>query len=149
MRVVKNTLMLVFGLLGLAYAAIGGVVLYTGVSPALGYVFLPLGVAFLLATVAVWYFFSRAKHRREELLTWGTRVKAAVTEVRVNPNVRVNRRNPHVVLARCVHPVTRETVTLRSHSVMDCTLQPGNTVDILFDPMNERRYVFDLQEESA
>ncbi len=149
MRIVKNILMLVFGLLGLAYTAIGGVALHTGVSPVLGYVFLPLGAAFLLATAAVWYFFNRANRRREELLTWGTRVRAAVTDVRANQNVRVNGRNPDVVLARCTHPVTRETVTLRSHNVMNCTLQPGDTVEILFDPMNEKRYVFDLREENA
>lgn len=149
MRIVRNILMLVFGLLGLAYTAIGALALHTGFSPVLGYVFLPLGAAFLLATAAVWYFFNRSRRRREELLTWGTRARATVTDVRVNPNVRVNHRNPHVVLAQCVHPVTRETVTLRSHNVMDCTLQPGDTVDILFDPMNEKRYVFDLREESA
>lgn len=149
MRFVKNTLMLTFGLLGLAYTFIGGVMLYMGVNPALGYVFLPLGAAFLLATAAVWYFFSRARRRREELLTWGTRAKATVTEVRANLNVRVNRRNPDVVLAQCVHPITRETVTIRSQHVINCTLHPGDTVEIAFDPMNERRYAFDLREECA
>lgn len=149
MRIVKNTLMLTFGLLGLAYTIFGGAMLHMGVSPVLGYVFLPLGVAFLLVTAAVWYFFSRARRRREELLTWGTRAKATVTGVRANLNVRVNRRNPDVVLAQCVHPITRETVTLRSHNVMDCTLHPGDTVEIAFDPMNERRYAFDLREECA
>lgn len=149
MKTVKFTLMLTFGLLGLAYAAIGGVVLYTRLNPALGRVFLPLGTAFLLAAVAVWYFFGRAKRRREELLTWGTRAKATVTEVRANLNVRVNRRSPDVVLAQCTHPITREKVTLRSHNVMNCTLLPGDTVEIAFDPMNERSYVFDLREENA
>lgn len=149
MRIVKNTLMLTFGLLGLVYTFIGGAMLCMGVKLVLVCVFLSLGAAFLLATAAVWYFFSRACRRREELLTWGTRAKATVTEVRSNLNVRVNRRNPDVVLARCVHPITRETVTLRSHHVINCTLQPGDMVEIAFDPMNERRYAFDLREECA
>lgn len=147
MKIVKFTLMLTFGLLGTVYTALGAAVLYTRLSPALGYVFLPLGIAFLAATFCVWYFFGRSQRRRQELLTWGTRATATVTEVQTNLNLRVNRRNPKVVLVTCTHPITRETVTLRSHNVMDCTLQPGQTVDIAFDPMNERRYIFDLTED--
>lgn len=149
MKMVRNILVLVFGFLGLTYGIIGGAVLYTGVSLALGYIFLPLGVLFLLAAGCVWFFLSRSLRRREELLTWGTRVTATVTKVYANSNLRMNGHHPKVVLAQCVHPITHETLTLRSHNVQDCTLQPGQTVDIAFDPMNEKHYVFDLMEKRA
>lgn len=146
MKMIRNILALIFGLLGLIYAIIGGAVLYTGLSPVLGHVFLPLGLLFLLAAGCVWFTLSRSLRRREELLTWGTRATATVMEVQTNMNLRMKGRYPKTVLARCVHPFTRETVTLRSHNVQDCTLKPGQTVDIAFDPMNERRYIFDLME---
>lgn len=149
MKMVRNILALVFGLIGLTYAIIGGAVLYTGISPVLGYVFLPLGLLFLLAAGCVWMFLSRSLRRREELLTWGTRATATVTEVQSNLNLRLNGYHPKIVLARCVHPITHETLTLRSHNVANCTLQPGQTVEIAFDPMNEKHYVFDLMEERA
>lgn len=84
--------------------------------------------------------------RREELLGWGTRVTGTVTEVQANRNVRVNGRHPVRLLVACEHPVTREKTTVRSHDLWKSPLSPGDTVQVAFDPVNEKRYAVDVQE---
>lgn len=152
MKTVKHILALVFGILGTVYTAMGFFMLNaSSADPDLlivGNVFFVLGLVFLLTTALVWYFISRSQRRREELLTWGIRATGTVTDIRVNYSVKVNRRSPVVVYAECVHPVTRERVTLRSHNLWNCTMETGQTVDIAFDQMNEKRYVFDIREEA-
>lgn len=153
MKSVKHILTLVFGILGTVYAAIGFVMLNVNNTdpdlPIVGNVFFILGLVFLLTTVLVWYFISRSQRMRQELLTWGTRVTATVTDIRVNYSVKVNHRSPVVVYATCIHPVSREQVTLRSHNLWNCVMESGQKVDIVFDPMNEKRYAFDIREEAA
>ena len=155
MKTAKRILTLVFGLLGLVYTLLGSAMLYFGRQPAadpdlpiIGNIFLVLGLAFLTATLAVWYFMGRSERRRAEVLTYGIRVSATVTDIRINHNVRVNHRSPVVIYAECVHPVSREKVTLRSHSLWNCTMATGQRVDILFDQMDEKRYAFDIREEA-
>lgn len=151
MKTVKHILTLVFGILGTVYTAIGFFMLSASGAdealPIVGNVFFWLGLVFLLAAAGVWYFINRSQRRREELLTWGIRATGTVTDIRVNYSVKVNRRSPVVVYAECTHPVTREQVTLRSHNLWNCTLETGQTVDIVFDQMNEKRYAFDIREE--
>jgi len=153
MKTVKHILALVFGLLGAIYTAIGVLMLnipaHDPEMDLVGGIFAGLGVAFLLATVLVWYFISRSERRRQELLQYGIRVSATVTDIRVNYNVKVNRRYPINVYAQCVHPISRETVILRSHNLWRVTMATGDKVDILFDQMNEKRYAFDIPEEAA
>ena len=151
MKTVKHILALVFGILGTVYTAMGFFMLNAGNDEALfivGNVFFGLGLVFLLAAVLVWYFINRSQRRREELLTWGVRATGTVTDIRVNYSIKVNRRSPVVVYAACTHPVTREQVTLRSHNLWNCTLEAGQTVDVAFDQMNEKRYAFDIREEA-
>ncbi|MBE5804248.1 MAG: hypothetical protein E7316_07025 [Clostridiales bacterium] len=154
MKTVRFILTLVFGILGLVYTLLGGAMLYFSQYNAdpdlfiLGHVFFWLGLAFLIAMLAVRYFLGRSLRRREELLTYGLRVPATVTDIRVNYNVRVNHRSPVVIYAECIHPVSREKVTLRSHNLWNCTMETGRRVDILFDQMNEKLYVFDIREEA-
>ena len=152
MKTVKHILTLVFGILGTVYTTIGFFMLSAGGADdarfIVGHVFFGLGLAFLLATAGVWYFISRSQRRREELLAWGVRATGTVTDIRVNYSVKVNRRCPVVVYAECTHPVTHERVTLRSHNLWNCTLETGQTVDIVFDQMNEKRYAFDIREEA-
>lgn len=153
MKTVKHILTLVFGLLGAIYTAIGMFMLNAPSAdpdlPVVGRIFTALGVAFLLATVLVWYFISRSERRRQEVLAYGIRVSATVTDIRVNYSVKVNRRSPVIAYAQCVHPVTRETVTLRSHNLWRVTIATGDKVDILFDQMDEKRYAFDIPEEDT
>ena len=98
--------------------------------------------------VTVWLVMGRSERRREDLLRYGLQARALVTEVRENYSVRVNQRHPWVVIAACVHPVTRENMTLRSHLVWNPAVREGDTINVAFDPMNEKRYAMDVPEES-
>ena len=150
MKSVKHILALVFGLLGLTYTVIGMIMLNVTSTdpdvPVVGNVFSLLGVVFLAATALIWYFLGRNERRRREVLDYGIRVAATVTDVRPNYSVRVNRRHPWIVYAECVHPVTREKAVLRSHNVWNVSIATGQRVDILVDQMNEKRYAFDIPE---
>jgi len=152
MKTVKHILTLVFGILGTVYTTIGFFMLSAGSADdalfIVGNVFFWLGLVFLLATALVRYFISRSERARQDLLTWGIRVTGTITNIRVNYSVKVNRRCPVVVYAECTHPVTHEQVTLRSHNLWNCTMETGQTVDIVFDQMNEKRYAFDIREEA-
>ena len=151
MKTVKHVLALVFGILGVVYTIIGYVMLnvITDTDPDLpivGNVFFLLGIAFLIATAGVWYFIGRKERQRRELLDYGIRVTATVTDVRRNYAIKVNHRCPWVAYAECTHPVTGQRVLLHSHNLWNCTIATGQSVEIAFDQMNEKRFVFDIPE---
>lgn len=101
-----------------------------------------LGVGF-----TVWRVMGRGARRREEILQYGLRTTALVTELRENRSVQVNNRHPWVAIATCTHPTTREQVTIKSHMLWSPTVAEGDRVDVAFDPMDERRYAMDIREE--
>ncbi len=115
----------------------------------LGLVFSTLGVVFMIVGVVAWMAIDGGSRRREALLGYGRRVMATVTEVRVNSAVRVNGRSPYLVFAACTNPVSGQTETVKSHSIWATSLQPGDLVEVAFDPMNEKKYAFDLREEAG
>ena len=154
---------LVFGILGVVYSVLGLVFLIVAAAMAggiqqmfilpephlpfaiLGAVFAVLGIVFLVVTL----FFIRGDKRRvqlrEELLTWGARVKGEVVDVRVDYSIRVNRRSPVIAKVRCTLP-SGEAI-LRSHRLWDHAPAVGDTVEVLYDPMNEKRYVMEFQQK--
>ena len=155
---------LVFGILGGVYTVIGGVMLamavrITGSLATIftlpeeklvlainGTVFTALGLAFLIAAVLLIVYGKRRVRQREELLTWGTRIKGEVVDVRVNYSIRVNRRCPSVARVRCLLPSGE--ATLRSHLLWDDVPAVGDTAVIIYDPMDEKKYVIEFAAES-
>lgn len=154
MKTVKLILRMVLGLIGGVYLVVAAVMyklmqetpLPDEDIPVLFAVFGGLGGLFLGLAVLIPWLVGRGERRRQELLAWGQRVTATVVDVRPNYNVRVNRRHPWVVYAECIHPVTREKVVLHSHSVWNCHIATGQSVDVVFDQMNEKRFAFDIPE---
>ena len=102
-----------------------------------------LGLGFI-----IWSVMGRGQRRREEILQYGLRTTAVVTELRQNRSVQVNRRHPWVAIATCTHPSTHEEMTLKSHMLWYPAIAEGDRVDVAFDPMDERRYAMDIREES-
>ncbi len=161
----KGTLVvkLVFGIMGAVYAVLGVFFLGMAISAAgditriftlpenelafaiLGCVFTALGVVFLGVATAFALADKRRAELREELQAWGQRVTGVITEVRTDPTVRVNHRYAKVVMVRC--PFPRGEVTLKSHRLWSHVPAVGDTVDVLYDPMDERRYVIDFPEK--
>ena len=155
---------LVFGLLGGTYTVVGGVFLTLAIAKTggvqeifshpkeeivvfapLGTVFLLLGIAFLIVTLLLARADKRRARMREELLTWGSRVKGEVVDVRVDYTVRVNRRSPVIAKVRCTLPSGE--ITLRSPRLWDAHPAVGNVVEVIYDPMDEKRYVIEFSAE--
>lgn len=110
------------------------------------WVFSGLGLFLLLTGVIVSACMSHGQRRREALLGYGRRATGTIQEVQIVRSVTVCNRHPQVVVATCVHPLTGQTVTLRSHQLWDCTAVPGQQVEIAFDPINEKKYAMDLHD---
>ena len=152
---------LVFGIMGTIYTVIGGAVLALVIAVAggfeglsayseaagsfpvlLGMVFLVLGIAFLLVTLLLHRADKRRAQLREELLAWGRCVKAEVVEVRTDYSVKINRRSPVIARVRCTFPSGE--VTLKSPRLWDVRPAVGDTAEVLYDPMDETRYVIEF-----
>ena len=156
-------LRLIFGGMGAIYTLIGCVCLTLATDMAgsitriftlmgddlslsiVGCVFTALGVVFLGVAIA----FAKADKRRaalrEELFAWGQRVTGTVAEVRKDRTIRINHRDMVFAMVRCTLPSGE--VTLRSHRLWGNEPAVGDTVDVLFDPMDESRYVVDFMDK--
>ena len=106
-----------------------------------------LAVVQLGAGFMIWKVMGRGERRREEILQYGLRATAVVTELKENRAVQVNGRHPWVAVATCVHPSTREEMTVKSHLLWKPSVAEGDHIDVAFDPMDERRYAMDIREE--
>ena len=113
----------------------------------MGCIFGGIALVHLAIGFILWRVMGRRERMREELRQYGLRVSAVISELRINRSVQVNNRHPWVAVATCVHPSTREKVTVRSHLLWNPTVAEGDKVDVLFDPMDERRYAMDIPEE--
>lgn len=154
---------LVFGLLGGTYTVMGGVFLALALAkagslqqlfalsedetvfPLLGTVFLVLGIVFLLVTGFLVRADKKRAQLREELLTWGQRVKGEVVDVRVDYSVKINRRCPVIAKVRCTLPSGE--VTLKSPRLWDKCPATGDMVEVIYDPMDEKRYVIEFLQK--
>jgi len=148
---------LVFGILGGTYTVIGGVFLALAATMSgaktesgmafgiIGPVFLALGIVFLFVTLLLVRADRKRTQLREELLTWGQRAKGEVVDVRIDHTVRVNRRSPVIAKVRCTLPSGE--VTLKSPRLWDKAPAVGDTAEVLFDPMDEKRYVIEFPEQ--
>lgn len=153
MKTIKWVLRLTFGLMAIVYLAVSISMFFAAQTdpaeeafPALMYTFGGAGLLFLALAVFVPWLINRGERKRQDLLSWGLRVPATVVDIRPNYSVRVNRRHPWTVYAECIHPISREKVLLHSHAIWNCTVSTGQTVDIAFDQMNEKRFAFDIPE---
>ena len=100
------------------------------------------GVGILLLRVG-----SRQARLREELEHFGTRVQGRVTDIRIDYTYKVNRRSPLRIIVQAQHPRTGEIKTLRSDAVWETALTTGDTVDVLFDLQDAKKYVVVLPGE--
>lgn len=111
-----------------------------------GTVFGVLGVAFLLVTALMILSGRRQKRLREELLTWGNRVTGTITDVRIDHTIRVNNHSPLVAMVQCDFPAGK--VTLKSKRLWNACPSTGDTVEVIYDPMDEKRYIIEFPGEN-
>ena len=103
-----------------------------------------LGIGF-----TIWAVMGRGERRREDILQFGLRATAVIVELKQNRAVQVNNRHPWVAIATCLHPSTREEMTLKSHMLWKPAVTVGDKIDVAFDPMDERRYAMAIPEETT
>lgn len=115
--------------------------------PLCGVVFGAIGLLFLIVGAIMLLVLRRQRRLREELEQYGTRVTGMVSDVIVDRTYRVNGRHPLRVVVTARQPGTDAERTLRSGPVWETHLSPGDVVDVLFDPMNEKHYVILLPEQ--
>ena len=156
-------LKLIFGLMGAIYAVIGVTFLVVAMKAAggitriftlpeeelafaiVGTVFTALGAAFLVVTVILALVGRKQQRMREELLQYGTRVTGEVVDVRINYSIRVNRKSPLVAQVKCLLPTGE--VTLKSKNLWNACPNTGDAVEVIYDPMDEKRYGIECEGE--
>ncbi|MBQ2953049.1 MAG: hypothetical protein IJE07_05775 [Clostridia bacterium] len=114
--------------------------------PIIGVIFAGMGLLFLLIGVAMLLILRRQRLLRQELERYGIRVTGTVTDIVPDRTCRVNGRSPLRVLVTVTHPTTGEAITVRSGPVWETTLSSGDTAEVLFDPMDEKKHVVVLSE---
>lgn len=108
----------------------------------LGLIFTALGAGFLIALLC-------RKRLREELLTYGTRVTGTVSDIRIDRAYQVNGRHPLRIMVQAQDPFTGGTRTLRGPLVWETSLSTGDPADVIFDPLDEKKYIVELPGETA
>lgn len=63
--------------------------------------------------------------------------------MRVDHTIRVNHRSPLIARVTCTLPSGE--VTLKSHRLWDECPSTGDTAEVLYDPMDEKRYVIEFE----
>lgn len=155
---------LVLGIMGVVYAIVSVVCLTVAVDMAgdvrrifrlpeddlalsiVGVVFGVLGVVFLAVTVFLILSGARQKRLREELLQYGTRVTGVITDVQVNRTIQVNGRSPLVAMVQC--QFSTGEITLKSRNLWSGCPNTGDQVEVIYDPMDEKRYVIEFPGEN-
>lgn len=113
----------------------------------IGIVFLCVGGSMLAVPVVMAALEKKRQKKLMELNTYGQRVRAQVTEVKENYFVNLNHRHPWRVYAACRHPVTGEEITVHSQDLWKTHIVPGDTVEVLFDSMNDKRWIMVVEED--
>jgi len=103
------------------------------------------GAVFLFAFFRISIASRKQKQLYDELLALNSRVTGTVTEVRTDYSVRINHRYARIAMVRC--PFPRGEVILKSIRLWNIVPAVGDTVDVLFDPMDESRYVIDFMDK--
>lgn len=114
--------------------------------PLVGLIFAAIGLFFLITGVVMLLVTRRQRLLRQELEQYGTRVSGTVTDIRLDQTYRVNGRHPLRIFVQVAHPTTGETLTVRSGPVWETSLATGDMVDVLFDPMDEKKHIVVLPD---
>lgn len=104
-----------------------------------------LGLVFAAIGVGMIFVRSRGKKRAEWLRRHGRRMPTSVTGVELNRAFQVNGRSPYRIYSQSPDPASN---TVRVYQSENIWFDPseyikGETIDVLVDPANPKRYVMD------
>jgi hypothetical protein len=105
----------------------------------LGFVFTIIGLTMIVVR-------GRGRKRDEWLRLYGRRTKTAFKGVELNPSMRVNGRSPYQIISQSLDPASN---TMRVYESANIWFDPSEyikseTIDVLVDPNNPRKYVMDI-----
>jgi hypothetical protein len=92
-----------------------------------------------------WWLQRRAAKLAEELRSTGRRITAKVLEIELRRNIRVGNRHPWRIVAEWQESPSSDPVVFRSANIWeDPTPHVGETVEVLVDRYDTKRYLVDL-----
>lgn len=106
---------------------------------ALGLVFAAIGLTMIVVQ-------ARGRKRAEWLRQHGRRMKTAYKGVEINQSLRVNGRSPYQIISQAPDPSSNTVRVFESENIWFDPSEyiKSETIDVLVDPNNPKRYVMDI-----
>lgn len=104
-----------------------------------------LGLVFAAIGLTMIFVRTRGRKRSEWLHQHGRRMKTSFKGVELNESVRVNGRSPYHIISQSPDPATNTVRVFESENIWFDPSEhiKGETIDVLVDPNNPKRYVMD------
>ena len=110
----------------------------------LPFIFLGLGIIFLIVGITCMTVLCRRRSRNEQLVKNGFYVTARVRDIYPNENVRINGRSPFVLECHYKDPTTGTVHVFKSENIMFYPIDAKDTdIRVYVDPQNPDRYYVD------
>jgi hypothetical protein len=105
-----------------------------------------LGLVFAVIGLTMIFVRTRGRKRAEWLHQHGRRVKTSFTGVELNDSVRVNGRSPYQIISQSSDPASNNIRVFESENIWfdPSEFIKGETIDVLVDPNNPKKYVMDI-----
>ncbi len=114
------------------------------VLPVLALVFSLLGWILLAVGIAMHLAAKKRARLKEDLRAFGRTVAGKVVKVQTDHAIRVNRVSPRIAHVEAEFPSGKAVV--KSRRLWRKTVQAGDEVQVLFDPMDEGSFVVDIED---
>jgi len=104
-----------------------------------------LGLVFAVIGLGMIFVRARGRRQAEWLHQHGRRVKTSYTGVELNSSVQVNGRSPYHILSQSPDPASSTVRVFESENIWFDPSEyiKGDTIDVLVDPNNPKKYVMD------
>ena len=87
----------------------------------------------------IWYSQRLQQAKKDYLMRYGKKIKAQVVAIDLNTHIKMNNRNPFVVI--CQAEVSGKLDSFRSHNLWNgVKVKPGDEVDIYLDQRNVKKF---------
>jgi hypothetical protein len=105
-----------------------------------------LGLVFAVVGFTIIIVQSRGRKRAEWLHQHGRRMKTSFKGVELNDSVRVNGRSPYQIISQSSDPASNTVRVFESENIWFDPSEyiKGETIDVLVDPKNPKKYVMDI-----
>jgi len=110
----------------------------------LPFIFMGLGIVFLIVGILCFAIRHRRRSRNEQLVKNGFYVTARIRDIHPNENVRINGRSPFVLECHYKDPTTGKTHIFKSENLMFYPIDAKDTdIRVYIDPQNMDHYYVD------